>query len=150
MFSDSETAHFRNYSQNDTICFCDSIGNVEKIVIQSITGSYSQTGLLDKYTDLRVVIVNNDSVQDLFTISKSSYSLKSNIAISFKGFVNNTANKNFEKVYRDTILLNGKQISNYYRIENESKEHSIKSIIWTDLEGMTAYQLDDNRWMTIK
>lgn len=152
LFTQSETAHFRNYSQNDTICFSDSTGNIERIAIQTIKGSFNQTGLLTKdiYSDLRIVIENNGTVQDLFTISKNSNSEKSKIIINFKDFINKTAEADFEKVNRDTISLNGIQISDYYRIENELEENSVRSIIWTDSKGLTAYQLGDRTWMTLQ
>ncbi len=151
-FTQSEIAHFRNYSRNDTVCFCDSIGNIEKMTIQTIIGSYNQTGVFIKnmYTDLRIVIENNGTEQDLFTISKDSNTDKPNIIINFKDFINKTAEVDFEKLNKDTILLNGKEITNYYRIENELKGHAVKTIIWTDSKGLTAFQLDDHSWMTLK
>jgi len=83
-------------------------------------------------------------------LSKKTKSENPKITINFKDFKNTSSEIGFSKLNNDTIVLNGIKIFDYYRIENESASiNEVKTIIWTDSKGLTAYQLKNRGWMTI-
>jgi len=117
-----------------------------------MAGRWKQSGVLikDRYLEMRIEIKNDSTVQNLFTISKKTKSENPKITINFKDFKNTSSEIGFSKLNNDTIVLNGIKIFDYYRIENESASiNEVKTIIWTDSKGLTAYQLKNRGWMTI-
>lgn len=152
-FSPDETAHWSKYSQDDIIYFYDAFGKSEKIRIQAMKGRYKKTNLFNMEHEFKIVIDNNNVSQDLFTILKTSKLKNPKITIRFKDFINQNAEDDFQDAKHDPITINGIELSNYYEIENEKfspSETGIKTIIWTDSKGFTAYQLNDKKWMMKK
>ncbi len=163
-FNTNDLKHFSSFKLGDTIYYESTNHNIDTILIlnydseqhKNCGGFLGPRPINGKW--IRIKHLPTDKwygktqeegkptridYQSLFWITKYPLAKKTEYSISFKDFCSryDTIIGDF---HTDTIVLNGKQMTNYYIVNHAYPERvtdstNIERVYWTDKDGLTAY-----------
>lgn len=176
-FNNNESRFLSCYQVNDTIFFQNIDNDIDSFTILKIDSAKGEhcygfiaprpTGKScwvtikhlpnDKWH--RVTINGNTGdttsidYRNLIFITKDPENNKTYTNFEFKNFIASDQILNIPKT--DTITINNKAITNYYKINHSYPDRvkdslDIKTIIWTEKLGLIAYQIKNGDWWTKK
>ncbi|WP_207420280.1 hypothetical protein [Desertivirga brevis] len=92
--------------------------------------------------------------QNLITVTKRPQTKEVSYSIAFKDFsASNGKNGTLGAIRKDTVIVNRKNITNFYEIESDQPQSKsdlgcMETIYWTDNEGLMAYKNKRGDWWT--
>lgn len=178
-FDSSELRPISSFKQGDTIYYESSSGDLDTILIYKIDSIQDRNcgGFMAKPAEnyLFVVIKHlpNDKLwtgtstdgttgkteinyQNIITIDKRPQMKEMEYSIHFKDFYTSAGgDKTVGELRTDTVIINGKSITNFYEInhgypERVTEPANIELVYWTDKDGLLAYKNKRGDWWTKK
>jgi hypothetical protein len=177
-FDNNEPRHLSCYKTGDTIYFENSKSDIDTITIVNVDSAKGEechgfstprpTGKscwvtikhlpTDKWCNPTVTSNGKDTIsieyQKLVHIEKDPIKNKTFFTFGFKDFY-----AGYEYVLgkpnTDTLTINNKTITNYYKInptypERQTEPTSVVTLIWTDKDGLAAYKNKNGDWWAKK
>jgi hypothetical protein len=175
-FDNNEPRHISCYNTGDTICFENSESEIDTFTVIAVDsakgkeckgfGAPRPIGKscwvtikhlpVDKWHGISIEYPNDTTIEydELINITKDPIENKSFFTFEYKDFY---AGWNYVlgKPNTDTLTINNKPITNYYKInptypERLTEPTSVVTLIWTDKDGLTAYKNKNGDWWTKK
>ena len=174
---ENDLKHFAAYKYGDTIIFHSNLGSIDTMLISSFGGedfrssdtrSNRQDSLIGKSIAINFLPIENwidtvpesDPMSNLVNYRKLIYAQKSqktnktHFLITYKDFISRIDTLP-GKFHADTLILNGKSITNYYLVERQNpyflkNKKNIITVYWTDKLGLTAYKDQEGETWTIE
>jgi hypothetical protein len=178
-FNKNDLLPFSSFKVGDTIYYENLLGDIDTILIHKIDSIQNKNcgGLMampaGNYLYIAIKHLPNDQLwtgtttdattgkteinyQEIISIDKIPQTKEMSYSIDFKDFHTSAGENNiFEKLRTDTVIINGKNITNFYEVEHGyperlTKPTNIELLYWTDNDGLIAYKNKQGEWWTKK
>lgn len=176
-FNSNDLRPLSSFKQGDTIYYENVTGDLEKILIYKIDSIQEKNhgGLMapkpSNYLYVAIKHLPNEidwtgtskdgttgvteiDYQNIITIDKDPLEKKISYSVHFKDFYTGF-DLIIKKIRKDTVNINGKNITNFYEInhgypERVTEPTNIELVYWTDKDGLVAYKNKRGDWWTKK
>lgn len=174
-FNKNDLLPFSSFKEGDTIYYENSMNDIDTFLIHKIDSIQNKNcgGLMampaENYLYVAIKHLPKDELwtgtttdattgrteinyQNIISIDKRPQMKEKDYSIEFKDFYTSSGgDKIFEKLHTDTVIINGKSITNFYEIEHGYPERltnprNIELVYWTNNDGLLAYKNKQGEW----